>query len=134
MCADKGLPAIVLKVALHEEIEQVGSITAYGAQFGIAALQDLIAQTGTHIRPSIKKCTGKLRKKEKDMESRMSLNNKQCAHRLYTHVGHLIHYVISVLKSIDVNGYQQLCGQQHSTKYFLLCLTVERNLYKFGIT
>ncbi len=76
VCADKGLPAIVLKVALHEEIEQVGSITAYGAQFGITALQDLIAKTGTHIRPSIKKCTGKLRKKEKDMRLMKKINEQ----------------------------------------------------------
>jgi len=69
VCTDKGPPVIVLKVALHEEIEQVGGITAYGAQFGITALQNLITKTGTHIRPAVKKRTGKLRKREKDTSS-----------------------------------------------------------------
>ncbi len=32
----------------------------------------------------------------------------------------------------NVNGYRQLFGYQHSSKYLLLCSTEERNSYRFG--
>ncbi len=36
--------------------------------------------------------------------------------------------------TMEVNGYQQLFGYQHSLKYLLLNLTEERNLYRLGTT
>ncbi len=35
---------------------------------------------------------------------------------------------------MEVNGYCQLVGYAHSSKYLLLCLTEERNSYRFGMT
>lgn len=60
MSADEGLPASVVEIALHEEVEQVRCIAADGAQFRITALQDLIAQAGAHIGPAVEKRTWEL--------------------------------------------------------------------------
>ncbi len=35
---------------------------------------------------------------------------------------------------MEVSGYRQLLGSQHSSKYLLLCSTEERNSYRFGTT
>ena len=61
MRADEGLAARVVKVALHEEVEQVGCVTADGAELGVAALQDLIAEGSAHVGTALKKCAGELR-------------------------------------------------------------------------
>jgi len=34
--------------------------------------------------------------------------------------------------TMEVNGYRQLSGYQHSSEYLLLCPTEERNSYRFG--
>lgn len=52
-------PSIV-KVALHEKIEKMGSIITDGAKLGVTALEDFIAQRGTHVGPAIKESTGEL--------------------------------------------------------------------------
>ncbi len=36
--------------------------------------------------------------------------------------------------SIEVNGFRELFGYQHSSKYIFLCLTEEQNSYMFGTT
>ncbi len=36
--------------------------------------------------------------------------------------------------TMEVNGYHQLFGNQHSSKYPLLCSTEDRNSYMFGIS
>ncbi len=36
--------------------------------------------------------------------------------------------------TLEVNGYRQLFGYQHSSKYRLVCSKEERNLYMFGTT
>ncbi len=38
------------------------------------------------------------------------------------------------INSMEVNGDQQLFDYQQPSKYILLCLTSERNLYRFGTT
>lgn len=55
VCADERLPARVVEVAFHEEVEQVSCITADGAEFGVTALQDLITERCTHIRTPLEK-------------------------------------------------------------------------------
>jgi len=35
---------------------------------------------------------------------------------------------------LEVNGYRQLSGYQHSIKYLLLCSIEERSSYRFGNT
>ncbi len=43
------------------------------------------------------------------------------------------HWLPQYEKNImEVNGYCQLCGHQHSSKYFLLCSDEERNSNMFG--
>lgn len=60
MRPDKRLAARVVKVALHEEVEQMGCIAANGAQLGVTTLQDLIAESSTHVSTPLEKCAGKL--------------------------------------------------------------------------
>lgn len=64
VCPDKCLATRVVKVALHEEVEQMGCIAADGAQLGVTTLQDLIAESGTHVSAPFKKCAGKLEGEE----------------------------------------------------------------------
>lgn len=64
MRPDKRLATCVVKVALHEEVEQMGGIAANGVQLGVTTLQDLIAESSTHVSTSFKKCAGKLEGEE----------------------------------------------------------------------
>ena len=50
----------VVKVAFHEEVEEVGGITADGAQLGVAALEDFVAERGTHVGPAVEEGAGEL--------------------------------------------------------------------------
>lgn len=61
MRADEGLPARVIEVALHEEVEQVGGVTPDRAQLGIAALQDFVAEPGAEVGPAVEKSTRELK-------------------------------------------------------------------------
>lgn len=60
MCPDKGLAPGVVKVAFHEEVEEMGGVAADGAQLGVAALEDLVAQGGAHVGPAIEEGAGEL--------------------------------------------------------------------------
>lgn len=60
MRPDKRLATRVVEVTLHEKIQQVSRVAANGAQLGVAALQDLIAESCTHICTSFKKCAWEL--------------------------------------------------------------------------
>lgn len=60
MSADEGLAPGVVKVTLHEEVEEVGGITADGAQLRVAALQDLVAERSTHVRTTLEEGAGEL--------------------------------------------------------------------------
>lgn len=62
MRPDKRFAGCVVEVALHEEVEKMGSITADGAQLGVAALEDLVAEGGTHVSAAFEKRAGKLRR------------------------------------------------------------------------
>lgn len=55
MCPDEGLATSVVKVALHEKIEQMGCVAANGAQLGVATFQYLIAESSTHVCTPFKK-------------------------------------------------------------------------------
>lgn len=59
---DEGFAARVVKVALHEEVEKMGGIIANGAQLGVATLEDLIAEGGTHVGAAFEKRAGELRR------------------------------------------------------------------------
>lgn len=60
MCPDKRLATGVVKVALHEEVEQMGGIAADGAQLGVTALQDLVAERSTHVGSAFEERAGEL--------------------------------------------------------------------------
>lgn len=60
MRPNKRLAARVVKVALHEEIEKVGGVGADGAQLGVAALEDLVAEGGAHVGATLEKGAGEL--------------------------------------------------------------------------
>lgn len=50
MRPDKGLLASVVEVVPHQEVQQLGGLSPDGAQLGVAAFQDLIAQGCAHVR------------------------------------------------------------------------------------
>lgn len=60
MCPYERLASCVVKVAFHEEVEKMGSIAADRAQLGVTALEDFIAQRGTHVGPAVEEGTGEL--------------------------------------------------------------------------
>ena len=60
VCSHKGPAARVVKVTFHEEVEEVGGVAADGAQLGVTALEDLVAQRGTHVGPAVKEGAGEL--------------------------------------------------------------------------
>lgn len=64
MSPDKRFAARIIEVALHEKVEKMGGITADGAQFGVAALEDLVAEGSTHVGAAFKKRAGKLQRGE----------------------------------------------------------------------
>lgn len=49
MCPDKGLLSSVVEVIPHQEVQQLGGLGSDGAQFGVTALENLIAQSSTHV-------------------------------------------------------------------------------------
>lgn len=69
MCPDEGLAASVVKVALHEKIEQMGCVAANGAQLGVATFQYLIAESSTHVCTPFKKRARELRGQEDKNQS-----------------------------------------------------------------
>lgn len=58
--SDKRPASCVVKVAFHEEVEKMGGIAPDRAQLGVTALEDFIAQGGTHVGSSVKEGTGEL--------------------------------------------------------------------------
>lgn len=60
VCPDKGLLSSVVEVVPHQEVEQLGSLGPDGAQLGVAALENLIAERGAHVRPSFIERRGEL--------------------------------------------------------------------------
>ena len=60
MRPDKGLLASVVEVVPHQEVQQLGGLGPDGAQLGVAAFQDLIAQGCTHVRSPLIERWGKL--------------------------------------------------------------------------
>lgn len=69
MCPDEGLATSVVKVALHEKIEQMGCVAANGAQLGVATFQNLIAESSTHVCTPFKKRARELRGQEDKNQS-----------------------------------------------------------------
>jgi len=67
VCSHKRFATCVVKVALHEEVEKMGRVTTDGAQLGVTALEDFIAERGTHVGPSIKEGTRELEDMEKKL-------------------------------------------------------------------
>lgn len=64
MRPDKRLATCVVEVAFHEEVEKMGCIAANGAQLGVTAFQNLIAESSAHVSTPFKKCAGKLEGEE----------------------------------------------------------------------
>lgn len=62
VCSNERPASRIVKVAFHEEIEKMGGVAADGAQLGVTALEDFVAQRSTHIGPAVKECTGKLKR------------------------------------------------------------------------
>lgn len=60
MRPDKGLLSSVVEVVPHEEVQQLGGLGSDGAQLGVAAFQDLVAQSSTHVGPPFIERRGKL--------------------------------------------------------------------------
>lgn len=60
MRSHKRLASCVVKVALHQEVEEVGGVTADGAQFGVTAFEDLVTERGAHVGPAIEEGAGEL--------------------------------------------------------------------------
>lgn len=70
VCSDEGLASRVVKVAFHEEVEEMGGVAADGAQLGVAALEDFIAQRGAHVGPAIEEGARELeRERERERGS-----------------------------------------------------------------
>lgn len=60
VCADERFASGVVEVALHEEVEQMSRVAADGAQFGVTALQNLVAEGRAHIRTALEERTREL--------------------------------------------------------------------------
>lgn len=58
----KRFAGCVVEVALHEEVEEMGGIAADGAQLGVAALEDLVAEGGAHVGAAFEERAGKLQR------------------------------------------------------------------------
>ena len=65
VCPDERLASCVVKVALHQEVEEVGCVAANGTQLGVTTLQDFVAESGTHVGTPFEKRAGKLEGKRK---------------------------------------------------------------------
>lgn len=68
MCPYERLAACVVKVTLHEEIEEVRCVAANGAQLGVAALKDFVAQGGTHVGTAVEEGAGELERQRTEKE------------------------------------------------------------------
>lgn len=60
MCPDKGLLSSVVEVIPHQEVEELGGLGSDGAQLGVTALENLIAQSSTHVSSPFVECRGEL--------------------------------------------------------------------------
>lgn len=60
MRPNKRLLSCVVEVVPHQEVEQLGGLRPDGTELGVAALEDLIAQGGTHVRPPLVERRGEL--------------------------------------------------------------------------
>lgn len=60
MGPDEGPLAGVVEVVPHQEVEQLGGLGADGAQLGVAALEGLVAQRCTQVRPPLVERRGEL--------------------------------------------------------------------------
>lgn len=58
--AHKRPAARVVEVTLHEEVQQMCGIAADGAQLGVTALEDFVAQRGAHVCAAVKEGAGEL--------------------------------------------------------------------------
>lgn len=65
VCADEGLLSSVVEVVPHEEVQQLGGLRSDGAQLRVAALEDLVAQSGTHVGPPFVERRGELGKHQR---------------------------------------------------------------------
>ena len=64
MGPDKGLLAGVVEVVPHQEVQQLGGLGPDGAQLGVAALEDLVAQGRAHVRSPLVERRGELDRHE----------------------------------------------------------------------
>lgn len=69
MSPHKRFAGCVVEVALHEEVEEMGSIAADGAQLGVAALEDLVAEGGAHVSAAFEERAGKLQREGENYSS-----------------------------------------------------------------
>lgn len=60
MSPDKGLLSSVVKVVPHQEVEELGGLGSDGAQFGVTAFQNLVAQSSTHVSSAFVERRGEL--------------------------------------------------------------------------
>lgn len=67
MCSYKGFTTRVVEIAFHKKVEKVGSIATDGAQLGVTALENFVAERGTHVGPAIKEGAREL----EDMEMQL---------------------------------------------------------------
>lgn len=67
MCSYKGFATCVVEIAFHKKVEKVGSIATDGAQLGVTALENFVAERGTHVGPAIKEGAREL----EDMEMQL---------------------------------------------------------------
>jgi len=77
MCADEGLLSSVVEVVPHEEVQQLGGLSPDGAQLRVAALEDLVAQSCTHVSPPFVERRGELGERQ-----RARAGGDQCALQL----------------------------------------------------
>lgn len=72
MRPDEGLATGVVKVALHQEVEQMRRVAANGAQLGVTTLQDLVAESSAHVGSAFKEGAGKLQGEKDEKVNRYS--------------------------------------------------------------
>lgn len=87
------LASCIVKVAFHEEVEEMGGVTADRAKLGVTALEDFVAQRGTHVCPAIKECTGELQDVVGNVSTcqpKKSSRNKWCHYQQLSQVFHLV--------------------------------------------
>ncbi|TNN43607.1 hypothetical protein EYF80_046190 [Liparis tanakae] len=70
-----------MRIALHEEVEQVRCVAANGAQLGVTTLQDLVAEGRAHVSTPFKERAGKLEGEEDRRGGQASLCSIALQHR-----------------------------------------------------